>query len=179
MLEYLDQRTETMKTDLNIKFLREKIEALQTALFINESSTLQKVSTHVIKVESVDQAGNIWFVVPFQGLFLDAETVFAAKMDFFKKGSDFFVKVKGIASVIASEEEFPESISAEIKKRVARKQAIVIRVRIQHADYYETSPKQPQNWIQQSGSQIFNWLLNPQYDHKNPQLVAIPITLEH
>jgi hypothetical protein len=167
-----------MKTDLNIQFLREKIESLQTALFINESSSLLKVSTHVVNVKAVDHAGNIWFVVPFQSQFLYTENAFAAKMDFFKKGSEFYIKIKGIASVVAHEEEYPESLSADIKKKVASKEAIVIRVRIRHADYFETTPRPAQNWIQQSGSQIFNWLLNPKYDHKNPQLVAIPITLE-
>jgi hypothetical protein len=137
-----------------------------------------KVSTHVIKVETVDASGNIWFVVPFQGQFLNNESAFAAKLDFFKKGSDFYIKIKGVASVVANKAEFPEEISNDIIRKVSSKEAIVIRVRIQHADYFENTPKPAQNWIQQSGSQIFNWLLNSQYDHKNPQMVAIPITLE-
>ena len=167
-------------TELNMQFLREKVQELQTALFVNESESVLRISTHMISAEAVDDAGQIWFVVPNHGQFVQEQNgSFPVKMDFFKKGKDFYIKIKGIASVVSKKEDLFSQLSGEIKQRVAKKQATVVRVKIQHADYFESVPKPAQNWIKQSGSQIFNWLLNPQYDHKNPQLVAIPITLDH
>ncbi|MFI5154440.1 MAG: hypothetical protein ACHQET_13980 [Chitinophagales bacterium] len=168
-----------MMSDLNVKFLREKVQELQTALFFNESESPLRISTLMISAEAIDDAGQIWFVVPNHGQFDQAQHgTFPAKMDFFKKGKDFYVKIKGIASVVSKKEDLFSQLSGEIKQRVAKKQAVLLCVKIQQADYFESTIKPAQNWIQQSGSQIFNWLLNPQYDHKNPQLVAIPITLD-
>ncbi len=168
-----------MMSELNLQFLKGKVQELQTALFFNESESSLSISTHMISAEAVDDAGQIWFVVPNHGQFVQEQNVpFPAKMDFSRKGKDFYIKIKGIASVVTQKEDLFSQLSGEIRQRVAKKQALVVRVKIQHADYFELAPKPAQNWIQQSGSQIFNWLLNPQYDHKNPQLVAIPITLD-
>jgi hypothetical protein len=168
-----------MSTDLNITFLREKIEALQTAIFFNEAKSFHRNSTHVIVAECVDAAGHIWFVVSNHGQFehLNAKS-FPAKMDFFKKGLNFYVKAKGIAAIVTDEHEIPSQVAEEIRHKVAKKHVIVIRVKIKQAEYFESLPKESKNWIEESGKQIFNWLLNPQYDNKNPQWVAIPITLE-
>lgn len=168
-----------MRTDLNIQFLREKIEALQTAIFFNEAKSFHRNSTHVIAAEYVDDAGQIWFVVSNHGQFEHVNTgSFPAKMDFFRKGINFYVKASGIASIVFEENEMPGRVAEDIRHKVAKKHVIVIRVKIQHAEYFESIPKESKSWIEESGKQLFNWLLNPQYDHKNPQLVAIPITLE-
>jgi hypothetical protein len=168
-----------MTVDLPIPFLQERIRELQTALFFSEHESLLKIPTHVIHTDIVDDAGQIWFVVPspVQSIH-EFDRDFPAKLDFFRKGKDYYLKIKGLASFITSEDEMIGFVNREIRDRIARKEAVVMRVRIQQADYFEAYPKQAQNWLKYGGSQLFNWLLNPQYDHKNPQLVAIPITIE-
>ena len=168
-----------MSTDLSIQFLRQKIEALQTAIFYNEAKSFHRNSTHVIAAELVDDAGQIWFVVSNHGQFEHLNPgSFPSKMDFFKKGKNFFIKAKGIATMVSDEHEIPSQVAEDIRHKVTKKHVIVIRVKIQQAEYFESLPKQSKNWIEEGGKQIFNWLLNPKYDPKNPQWVAIPITIE-
>lgn len=179
-VEVLREITESMTRDLTIPFLQEKIQALQNALFFAEINSLFTIPTHVITAEVVDDAAQIWFVVPCQGASVEAfDREFSAKLDFFKKGKDFYLKVKGIATIVTDEKEMIGFESREIRSRIQKGDAMVIKVKVQQADYFESSPKPAaQNWIKNSGAHLFNWLMNPEYNQENPQLVAIPITFE-
>jgi len=172
--------TETMTRDLTIPFLQEKIQELQSALFFAELNSLLTIPTHVITAEVVDDAAQIWFVVPNRGLAANEfDKEFSAKLDFFKKGKDFYIKIKGIANIVTDEKEMIGFESKEILCSIQQGDAMVIKVRVQHADYFEATPKPAtQSWIKNSGAHLFNWLLNPEYDRENPQLVAIPISIE-
>jgi general stress protein 26 len=170
----------TMTRDLTVPFLQEKIQELQNALFFAELNSLLTIPTHVITAEVVDDAAQIWFVVPSTSRSAhEFDKEFSAKLDFFKKGKDFYLKVKGIATIVTDEKEMIGFDSKEIRKRIQQGNAMVIKVKVQQADYFaSTSKPAAQNWIKNSGAHIFNWLLNPEYDQENPQLVAIPITLD-
>ena len=78
--------------------LKSKIMELQSALFFNESKSIVKLPTHVISDVELDSEGSIWFVIPKPSMHIEAyDKEIPAKLDFFKKGTDFFVKVRGTA----------------------------------------------------------------------------------
>src|ERR1700743_2694098 len=80
------------------QILKSKIMELQSALFFTESKSIVKLPTHVISDIEMDEEGNIWFVIPKPAMHIEAfEKEIPAKLDFFKKGMDFFVKVRGVA----------------------------------------------------------------------------------
>ena len=169
-----------MTTELTIPFLKDKIRKLKQALFFAENDSLLKLPTHLISAETTDDAAQIWFVIPSPGQCVHQfDQEFPAKLDFFKKGVDFYLKIKGQATIVTDESKMTEDISVEIRKKIQNKEAVLVRVKIQHADYFEATPKPSQNWIVNSGSQLYNWLLNSEFDVRNPQLVTIPIRLEH
>src|SRR5450631_3483797 len=89
-----------MIQDMSVKFLREKVMELENALFMSESNSLVSLPTHIVRVSEVDEEGNIWFIIPKPTQIVESfSKEMPAKLDFFKKGKDFFLKISGIASI--------------------------------------------------------------------------------
>jgi len=170
-----------MITQLPIKFLQQKIKELQSALFLTESDSLVKMPTHVITAAEADDAGQIWFIIPKPSQHINAfDETFSAKLDFFKKGKGFYLKIQGVASIVANRKDMESvaGISDDMKQKMDEN-VVAIRVKVQYADYFENIPKSSSaNWILNGTSHLYNWLFNSQYDYKNPQLVMIPISIE-
>ena len=171
----------TMVTQLPIKFLQQKITELQTALFFTDSDAVLRIPTHVITAAEMDEAGQIWFFIPRPVQHIDAfDQDFPVKLDFFRKGKDFYLKIQGTASFVTSKKELKEIVSAEIERKIENKEVVAIRVAIRNADYFENIPKPASvNWIITGKNHLYNWLFNSQYDYKNPQLITIPIIMDH
>ena len=167
---------------LPIKFLQQKIQELQSALFFTETNAVMSMPTHVVTSAEVDDAGQIWFIIARPAQHIDMfNEGFHAKMDFFKKGKGFYIKINGKASMVTDMEEIKNLtvIDDDAKLKIKQKLAVAIKVEIQNADYFENIPKPvSSNWILAGKNHLYNWLFNSQYDYKNPQLVAIPITIK-
>ena len=140
--------------------LKSKITELQTALFYTESVSPIKLPTHVISDVEVDMEGNIWFAIPRPTMHIDAyEREVIAKLDFFKKGKDFFVKVKGVATLLtdATTIDSYETLSDEMKEKMNDDKSIGIMVKIEDTQFVDNTPKPTQNWLQASRSQLSSW----------------------
>src|SRR5580700_1877965 len=140
--------------------LKSKITELQTALFYTESVSPIKLPTHVITDVEVDGEGHIWFAVPRPSMHIDAyEREVLAKLDFFKKGKDFFVKVKGVAVLLTDTETINgfETLSAEMKEKMNDDRSIGIMVKIEDVQFVDNTPKPAQNWLKASRSQLSSW----------------------
>jgi hypothetical protein len=140
--------------------LTSKITELQTALFYTESVSPIKLPTHVISDVEVDSEGRIWFAVPRPTMHIDAfEREVLAKLDFFKKGKDFFVKVKGVATLLtdaAAINSF-EAVSADMREKMSDEKSIGIMVTIEDTEFVDNTPKPSQNWLQSSRSHLSSW----------------------
>jgi hypothetical protein len=146
--------------ELEMNVLKSKILELQSALFYTESISLVKLPTHVISDVEVDAEGRIWFVVPRPAQHIDAfEKEVPAKLDFFRKGKDFFVKVRGIASLLTDAKimDSYESLSADMRKKMSDKGSMGIMVKIEHTELVDNSPKSAQSWLQSSRSHLSSW----------------------
>jgi general stress protein 26 len=140
--------------------LKSKITELQTALFYTESASPIKLPTHVITDVEVDMEGNIWFAIPRPTMHIDAyEKEVIAKLDFFKKGKDFFVKVKGVATLLTDAATIDgfETLSAEMKSKMNDDKSIGIMVKIEDKQFVDNTPKPTQSWLQASRSQLSSW----------------------
>lgn len=175
-------KTEIMITHLPIKFLQEKISELQTALFFSETDSVIKMPTHVISEAEVDSDGNIWFIVPKPSHDINAfDDSFAVKLDFFKKGKDFYIKILGMGSIMADPGVIDQysGLTREIKNKISNDAVVAIKVKVQNADYFENQARQSStNWLVSGTHHLYNWLFNSQYDYRHPQLLMIPIPLE-
>lgn len=128
---------------------------LQSALFFTESNSIVKLPTHVISDVELDEEGSIWFVIPKPAMHIEAyDKEIPAKLDFFKKGTDFFVKVRGTAFLQA---EPTEALSDDMRQRMGDAEVIVVKVQVQESELVDNSPKPSQNWLQASRSQLSSW----------------------
>jgi general stress protein 26 len=146
------------ESEMNV--LKSKITELQTALFYTESVSPVKLPTHVINDVEVDNEGRIWFAVPRPTMHIDAfEKEVLAKLDFFKKGKDFFVKVKGVATLLTDAVTINsyETVSAGMREKMSDEKSIGIMVRIEDTEFVDNTPKPSQNWLQSSRSHLSSW----------------------
>ena len=155
--------TEIMTTpsqELQTGILKSKIMELQSALFFTESASILKLPTHVISDVEMDEEGQIWFVIPRPMQQIEAfEKEIPAKLDFFKKGKDFFVKITGTAFLIADSEEVKNNpaLSAAMREKMSDEKVIGVKVMVQKTELIDNSPKPTQNWLQASRSQLSSW----------------------
>jgi hypothetical protein len=156
--------TETMtfanSQELQAGILKSKISELQSALFFNESNSIVKLPTHVISDVELDSEGQIWFVIPKPPMQIEAyDMEIPAKLDFFKKGMDFFVKVRGTAFLLTDLDEANANteLSDEMKARMKDEAVITVKIKIQEFDLVDNTPKPSQNWLQASRSQLSSW----------------------
>jgi hypothetical protein len=150
----------TPSQELQQGMLKSKITELQSALFFTESASIVKLPTHVISDVEMDEEGQIWFVIPRPVQHIEAfEKEIPAKLDFFKKGKDFFVKISGTAFLIADMEEVKNNpaLSAEMRTKMSDEKLMGVKVVIQKAGWVDNTPKPAQNWIQSSRSQLSSW----------------------
>jgi len=150
--------TTTQEVEMNV--LKSKIQELQSALFFTEALSIVKLPTHVISDVEVDGERRIFFVVPRPVQHIDAfDKEIPAKLDFFKKGKDFFVKIRGIATLLTDAETINsyDTISAEMKVKMSDAKSMGIMVTIEDADFVDNTPKPSQNWLQSSRSHLSSW----------------------
>jgi general stress protein 26 len=134
-----------MVTYLPLFFLKEKINELQTALFYNLSSSVFKIPTAVVRVLNTDDCGQIWFCLPaYKGVVNEMDKRFPTFLQFFKKGEKFHVKITGRAYIVNDPEEVNSIpwINDEMKCASISGTTMLIKVKIQYADYFEQKKKQ-------------------------------------
>lgn len=143
-----------------IEMLESKIVELQSALFFTESSSIVKLPTHVISDVELDKEGNVWFVIPKPAMHIEAyDKEIPAKLDFFKKGMDFFVKIRGIAFLQTDlkEANANAALSANMRERMSDPAVIAVKVTMQETELVDNTPKPTTNWLKMSRSQLSSW----------------------
>lgn len=150
----------TPTQDLKEGVVKSKILELQSALLFTDSTSIVKLPTHVISQVEIDEEENIWFVIPRPAQHIDAfEKEIPAKLDFFKKGMDFFVKVRGTAFLMTDMKEVMNNtaLSAGMKEKMADEKMIAVKVSVQESELVDNTPKPQQNWLQSSRAQLSSW----------------------
>jgi general stress protein 26 len=155
-----------MIQDMSLAFLSEKMMELENALFMSESNALVSLPTHIVRITEVDSEGNIWFIIPKPTQVTESfSKEMPAKLDFFKKGKDFFVKISGVATIVWSAIEME---SATLTKQFAgsfeKENMVAVKVKVETSEYVEKTPKPSANPLFYVGSQVYNWLLNPLFN---------------
>lgn len=128
-----------MLSDIQLDFLRDRIQEIGSALFTNTSNAAFKLPTSIISVLRVDEAGNILFFLHNPDLFIDeSDKEFPARLDFYRKGKPFFLQVSGQAWVVTSRDEINALLDGAPEHRVnVFSRVMLVKVRVEHAAYYE------------------------------------------
>ncbi|HEV3222855.1 MAG TPA: hypothetical protein VGZ90_08260 [Puia sp.] len=147
-------------------FLSEKIKELENALFMSESNALVNLPTHIARITEVDGEGNIWFIIPRPTQIVESfSREMPARLDFFKKGKDFFLKITGVATIIWSLEELTcAKLKMQLSGSFEKNNVVAVKVRVEGSEYVEKTPRASSNPLLNVGSQVYNWLLNPLFN---------------
>ncbi|MFT3936708.1 MAG: hypothetical protein QM726_23990 [Chitinophagaceae bacterium] len=134
-----------MQKESASQFMLDKIEELQSALFFPETSD-RILPTCVLQQVQTDKQDHIWFVIARPPYAIDPSNAsFPCKMDFFKKGADFHLKVIGIASIIEEPVSSGCPLPVSMLKEAEENKTVVIRVKIQKSSYFEVPPATTDN----------------------------------
>jgi len=144
ILNFLFHRVTTKKENMTrylpLSVVEEKVRDLENALFFSTSDTVLKIPPCVVKILRIDEFGQLWFVVPRPTQFIHTfDKIFQAKLDFFRKGRDYYLKILGKAYIINDPEEVNsiEGLSEAIKQKARRNELVILKVKMTHVDYAE------------------------------------------
>lgn len=153
-----------MQANQQLCFLKEKIQEIGTAIFFNLSNSVLKLPTSIVETIKVDDFGFVWFYIqkPKQDL-REFDKEFPVRMDFFKKGINYFLQVEGKAWVVNDPEEINtlftlDTLADEEIEKMAN--MVLVKVKMQKAEYHETGlPVRAANssWWQNAVSNIYTW----------------------
>ena len=154
-----------MDTTQQLTFLQERIEEIGSAIFYNQSDAVLKFPTSVVNTVKVDEYGFVWFALqkPSQQL-TEFEQEFPAKMDFYRKGKGYFLQVAGKGFVVNDPEEMNAMQDMdEEQAQVAKGQVVLVKVKIQKAEYYETRSANKIAWWQTAWNTMVTWFRHDAY----------------
>jgi hypothetical protein len=144
------------------KFLKRKLSELNSALFFAEGDSLFKLPNHLITDMEMDDDGQIWFVVPKPVQDLEAfDKEFAVRLEFFKKGKPFRLKVQGKGAIIeGAERESLLATSVAMQEKEKQEALIMIKVVVQFVDYAGNMTESFSGRLKMAGMQLSGWLFS-------------------
>ncbi len=138
-----------LSTHTNLGFMRERISDIGSALFFSENNSVLKLPATVVTALEVDELGQIWFFLnrPTQSL-QEFDRDFPARLDFYRKGKQYFLQVEGRAFIVSDPEQINQL--AELPEDIRRKamyEQVLVGFKIVKADYYSSvSDKKTFRW---------------------------------
>ncbi|HVS95293.1 MAG TPA: pyridoxamine 5'-phosphate oxidase family protein [Puia sp.] len=160
----------------NLLFLREKILDLKNAIFISQHSSLIKIATTIVSVEKMDDLGQLWFFVPKpQQALHEFDREFPVRLEFFRKGKEFFVHASGKAYIVTDPEEINGLLDEEIRGKTDDR-LVLIKVRMMKAEYFQSPlPHTHAGWWHELRNQLHVWLFNTRPGYKPYHLADVPM----
>ncbi|MCW3074501.1 MAG: hypothetical protein JWP69_1570 [Flaviaesturariibacter sp.] len=142
----------TQHSSQQLNFLKEKIHQIGSAIFFNQSDAVLKLPTSLVSTLKVDEFGYIWFFVkrPVQDV-KQFEADFPVRLDFYKKGVEYFLQISGKGWMITDPEEMYAFLeeNEDIHPRIFE-EMVLVKVKMQRADCHETAPRPKVNLLQQA-----------------------------
>jgi len=133
-----------MQKEETARFIVTKIDELQSALFFPETPD-HLIPTCIINKVQTDEQDQVWFVISCMPGKIDPDTTnFPCKMDFFRKGAGFHLKIKGVASIVSEPGKTGCPLPLCVLEQSAEnKNLLIIKVKIQQAHYFEIPALEP------------------------------------
>lgn len=152
-----------MQANQQLTFLQEKIQEIGSAIFFNLSNSILKLPTSIVNTLKVDDYGYVWFYVqkPKQDL-REFDKEFPVRMDFFRKGMNYFLQVMGKAWVVTDPEEM-FVLPDDLRNQPVDENSVLVKVKMLKAEYHDISV-QPRtknsSWWQSAMNSVYTWFKN-------------------
>lgn len=157
-----------MLSSKHLHFLQDKIQDLRSALFFSMNNSVLKFPTSVVSALKVDEVGQVWFFIrkPSQHI-SEFDKQFPARLEFYKKGKQYFLKILGKACIVNDPEEMNGLVDLpdEVKQE-GMDHLILVKVKIEKGDYFEYKPAITGISITDYSKKIFRWLVGEQAGYK-------------
>lgn len=149
----------TSSQNQQLAFLQNKIQQIGSAIFFNQSDAVLKLPTSLVNTIKVDDFGYVWFMIKKPNQYIQQfESEFPARMDFFKKGVDYFLQVTGKGCVVIDPEESDCFFQLYEDLNVSgMKDMVLVKVKIMKAEYYETQTRVKGSWWQNAVNTVTTW----------------------
>jgi general stress protein 26 len=152
-----------MNTHLPGKFLKRKLSELNSALFFAEGDSLFKLPNHLVTEMEMNDDGQIWFVIPKPAQDIEAfDKEFPVRLEFFKKGKPFTLKIQGKGSIVSDRAEIEKlsAASVSMEEKVKSEPVLMIKVGVQFVDYAGNMSTSFPNRLKMAGMQLSGWLFS-------------------
>lgn len=127
-----------MTNDTNLRFIREKIYEIRSAVMYSMSNGLIRVPNNIVHVIKVDDEGMLWFLCPPPSHKLEeCECVFPARLLFYRKGKYFHLEVSGKATIINNEYDGLSNTGSE----ESRGKSLLIKMNMINVEYSAANEK--------------------------------------
>jgi general stress protein 26 len=149
-----------MQTSQQLDFLKQKIQDLGSAIFFNLSDAVLKFPTSIVNNMEVDDFGYVWFWVPKpKQCIREFENGFPVRMDFYRKGKQYFLQVSGKAWVVSDPEEMNTLVllgdSAATNQET---DMVLVKVKMMRAEYHEIQTAHANSWWRNAMNSMFSWV---------------------
>ncbi len=166
-----------MLNQTDLRFLREKIQELRHAIFFSQNTSLLRMATTIVTLSKMDELGQLWFFVPRpQQALHEFDREFPVRLEFFKKGRQFFLHVAGKAFIVTDPEEMNGLVHDDIREQAAD-HLVLIKVRMLKEEYFETPAEgaRPVKWWRDMRNQVHEWLFHTRRRYKPYYIADAPI----
>jgi hypothetical protein len=163
----------------DLRFLQEKIQDLTHAIFFSENTSLLRMATTIISVSKVDELGQMWFFIPRpQQALHEFDREFPVRLEFFKKGRQYFLHVSGRAFIVTDPEEVNGLVHDDIRKQTSH-HLVLIKVRMLKADYFESAGDlaHASGWWRDLRTQVHAWLFNTRPGYRPYYVTDAPVPM--
>jgi general stress protein 26 len=151
-----------MLNQSDLRVLREKIQDLKHAIFFSQNTSVLRMATTIVTLWKMDELGQMWFFIPRPKQALqEFDREFPVRLEFFKKGRQFFLHVSGKAFIVTDPEEINGLVHEDIREQAAD-HLVLIKVRMLKADYFESTGELPRagKWWWDLRNQVHGWLFH-------------------
>jgi Pyridoxamine 5'-phosphate oxidase like len=141
-----------------IDVIRDRVTDIRSALFFNMGETPAIYSAGIISALEVDNEGYIFFFINRPEYLMREDRRFPSRLEFYRKGKPYFLKVNGVAELITDQESmdpyfqtygFP--IDADGKKLA------LVKVKVQQVEYNEPEELPASHILKKFSVQVSAW----------------------
>ena len=147
-----------MTTQNQLGFISDKIRQLQTAILYCHSNSVLQIPASLVHSQHVDEEGCIWMYINKPDQYVhEFDSTFHVALNYYKKGTPFFLNTYGIARVVDSTtglKQLPPDLLQAFNNN-----KLLICIRILEANYYENQPKPAMNLLQKCTQSLSNLFL--------------------
>jgi len=152
-----------MNSNLPGKLLKRKLSELNSALFFAEGDSLFKLPNHLVTEMELNDDGEIRFVIPKPAQDLEAfDKEFAGRLEFFKKGIAYRLKVQGKGEIVEDSAEMEKWVATSVdrQEKVKNESMILIKIMVKYVDYSGNINNSFPSRLKMAGMQISDWLFS-------------------